>query len=349
MPSFRSVLRVFSAAAFIQAAAASTFESLVQTPRGWTFVRKADSDESVKLRVSLKQQNVDSLYQKVMEVSTPDHAEYGKHYEGHELRSLLAPTQETSDTAIAWLQDNNITAVKDDSDYVLFSTSVELANKLLDAEFAWYTNENKQEVLRTLHYSVPSSVASHINFIQPTTRFGNLTPLGSTAEKIDTGAAFDGHTKWWGSPISTPVNITCNLTITPECLLDIYNVHYKGDPKNGNTVGFASFLEEYARYSDFQKFETTYLPYAVGTNVSTLLKLHLISHLQENSLQPSNSTGVLTTSRQPKIRVKPTSTLNIFLVLDSQPPLLNSVLEDVDYSSQMETPQPQPTTPTSLT
>lgn len=268
MPSFTSALRVLSLAAFVSTTVASSvFESVHQVPRGWTFVRNAYADESVKLRVSLKQQNVDDLYQKVMEVSTPDHSSYGKHYEGHELRSLLKPSEETSNVAISWLQDSNITAITDDGDYVLFSSSVETANKLLNTKFAWYTNAENQKVIRSLSYSVPGNVASHINFVQPTTRFGSLSALGSTVEKIDTGAPFDGSVSFTGAAVQAP-NITCNLTITPECLLDLYNVHYKGDAKNGNTVGFGSFLEEYARYSDYELFEQKYLPYAVGENVS---------------------------------------------------------------------------------
>lgn len=90
---------------------------------------------------------------------------------------------------------------------------------------------------------------------------------------MDTGAKSDGTVKFWGS--SPTVNVTCNLTITPECILDLYNVHYKGDPKNGNTVGFASFLEEYARYSDLVKFEQVYAPYTIGQNVGCLFPVLL--------------------------------------------------------------------------
>lgn len=138
---------------------------------------------------------------------------------------------------------------------------------MLDTEFSWYRSTENQEILRTTHYSVPESVKEHINFVQPTTRFGSLKPLSSTAQIIDVDAKADSTPKWWGG--SAPqVNITCNLTITPECLLDLYNVHYKGDATNGNTVGYASFLEEYARYSDLAKFEQVYAPYAAGENVS---------------------------------------------------------------------------------
>ena len=142
------------------------------------------------------------------------------------------------------------------------------ANKLLDTEFAWYHNtEENHSVLRTLVYSVPEEVRKYINFIQPTTRFGSVKPLSSTAQIIDTGVKSNGISQWWGES-SPKVNISCNLTITPECILDLYNVHYKGEAKNGNTVGYASFLEEYARYADLAQFEKVYAPYAIGENVS---------------------------------------------------------------------------------
>ncbi|KAF4627946.1 hypothetical protein G7Y89_g10209 [Cudoniella acicularis] len=271
LPTFIQLLSLTALVRFV--AASAVFESLHSIPRGWKFVRTAKGSEIIKLRLSLKQQNVDSLYEKLMEVSTPDHAQYGMHYEGHELRSLLKPTDETSNLAISWLQDNNITSIHDDSDYILFKTNVETANKLLDTVFGWYVNgESDKEVLRTLSYSVPDEIREHINFIQPTIRFGSLKPLSSTAQVIDEGTKSDGHLKWWGGSAPT-VNITCNLTITPECLLDLYNAHYKADPNSGNSIGYASFLEEYARYSDLATFEKVYAPYAVGENF-TVVQFH---------------------------------------------------------------------------
>jgi tripeptidyl-peptidase-1 len=270
MFSLHAALPVLSFFAVLGTVTASdVFEALHEPPRGWTFARAAEGEESIRLRLSLKQQNVDAFYENLMEVSTPDHPRYGQHYEHHELRSLLKPTAETSNVAISWLQDNNITKIEDDSDYILFHTNVATANRLLDTEFGWYHNSaENHEVLRTLEYSVPEAIQEHINFVQPTTRFGTLKPLSSTAEVFDEGFKSQGVSKWFGS--SPTVNITCNLTITPECIFDLYNVHYKGDAKNGNTVGYASFLEEYARYNDLAQFEKVYAPYAVGENVRSL-------------------------------------------------------------------------------
>jgi tripeptidyl-peptidase I len=103
MFSLRAVVQTLSFSAFLESAVASNvFESLYETPRGWTFARNAKGDESIKLRLSLKQQNVDAFYDKLMEVSTPDHPRYGMHYEHHEIRTLLKPSDETSNIAISW-------------------------------------------------------------------------------------------------------------------------------------------------------------------------------------------------------------------------------------------------------
>ncbi|KAE9377811.1 putative Tripeptidyl-peptidase sed2 [Stipitochalara longipes BDJ] len=248
----------------ITAAVSNVFESIKQLPRGWSFIRKANGTEPIKLRISLKQQNVDHFYEKLLEVSTPDHPNYGMHYEGHELRSLLQPREESSRAAINWLSENNITTVKDEGDYLLFSTDVFTANRILRTEFGYYqARQTKQQVLRARSYSVPDEVREHINFVQPITRFGGLKPLSSMARILDEGVKSDGVSKWWG-PRYPQVNVTCNTTITPECLLNLYNVHYDADPDNGNTVGYASFLEEYARFDDLNTFEKVYAPYAVN-------------------------------------------------------------------------------------
>lgn len=248
--------------------ATEPFESLNTLPRGWTQVRAAEGSESINLRLSLKQQNLATFYDKLLEVSTPDHPQYGKHYSGHELRSLLQPTDEASDTAISWLNNNDITAVNHEGEYILFSTTVAKANVLLGTTFNWYSNSastSPKPILRTLSYNIPAEVSPHINFVQPTTRFSTLQTRSAGSNIKYVGEM--SPAKW----AATQVNASCATMVTPTCLLDLYNVHYKADPKNGNTVGYASFLEQQARYADMVQFEQALAPYAVGQNVSSLL------------------------------------------------------------------------------
>jgi len=102
MFSLKTALEVFSFSALLQVAASSdVFESLYKAPRSWTFACAAEGDKAVKFHLSLKQQNLDSFYDKLMDVSAPDHAQYGMHFEKHELRDMLKPTDESSNAAIS--------------------------------------------------------------------------------------------------------------------------------------------------------------------------------------------------------------------------------------------------------
>lgn len=269
---------ILTSAIFAASGSASdgVFESLHQVPRGWEWARSALPDEPIKLRLSLKQQNLDVFYENLMQVSTPDHPQYGKHYEGHELRSLLKPSDEATSTAVGWLHENNVTSIRNDGDYLLLRTTVATANKLLDTQFAWYRNDAGENLLRTTEYSVPQAVAAHINFVQPTTRFGSMQPLGSHLNIMNSGDVATGESKWVSAApalkenVALAVNSSCNRTITPQCLYQIYNINIKGSPEGNNQIGYASFVGQSARQTDNSLFAQTYAPFAAGRNFSVV-------------------------------------------------------------------------------
>ncbi|KAI1188319.1 tripeptidyl-peptidase [Nemania serpens] len=255
-------------ALFATAATARLMDSLPSVPQGWSQIRQATGNEPITLRLALPQQHVDALEQAVLEMSTPGHANYGKHLSRLELRSYTAPTHEAVSSVVSWLTSSNIKPIVD-NDWITFSTTVETANDLLNTTFAWYQYEKGgSPKLRTLDYSVPDELADNIDLIQPTTRFGQLGarkstifdmqilgPVGEEAKVAATGAAA----------------ADCNVNqITPACIKSLYKISYK-PATSGNLVAFASYLEEYARYSDLASFESKFLPSAAGQNFSVQL------------------------------------------------------------------------------
>jgi tripeptidyl-peptidase-1 len=191
--------------------------------------------------------------------------------EGHEVTALLKPAQAATDAVLSWLQEHNVTSIEDDSDWINFDTTVATANKLLETEFAWYRSDYKgKERLRTLEYSVPDLVARHINLVQPTTRFGSMEPLRAQEIESQPMAAVNTKTQLFRAAKAGAIDPVCNTTITPQCLLKLYNVHYGADPKSNNKVAFGSFLEEYARYADLEEFEENIAPYALGQNYTVV-------------------------------------------------------------------------------
>ena len=145
---------------------------------------------------------------------------------------------------------------------------------MLGTTFNWFKNEAKGEAhLRTTEYSVPSSIAEHINFVSPTLKFPGLTALRSNIKEIGSDNAVATFMEWVASlddPLSSlttvPSDVVCSQSITPQCILGLYNVHY-GAKKN-TKLAYGSFLNEFARYKDLASFESTIAPYASGANFS---------------------------------------------------------------------------------
>ncbi|KAI1306585.1 peptidase S8/S53 domain-containing protein [Xylaria venustula] len=275
------MLRLATAALFATAASARLMDSLPSIPKGWTQLRPAALDEPITLRVALPQQHAAALEQAVLEMSTPGHPNYGKHMSRLELRSYTAPTDAAVSTVLGWLGDSNIKTLVN-NDWITFSTTVEKANELLNTTFAWYQNEKGGSAkLRTLDYSVPDEIAENINLIQPTTRFGQLVPQRSTI--FDVHYVDEEEFKVANVESTGDVAADCNTSqITPACLKSLYNIGYKASATD-NLVAFASYLEEYARYSDLSLFESKWLPSAVGQNFSVQLVNNGLNDQNSNS------------------------------------------------------------------
>jgi tripeptidyl-peptidase-1 len=179
---------------------------------------------------------------------------------------MLQPSAESAESIRQWLESAGISDIEQDADWMTFYTNVETANELLAANFQFYVSSVKHvERLRTLEYSVPDALMSHINMIQPTTRFGQIRAQRTTlrSESREKDEAFVAN-----AMSATP---DCNSVITPKCLKDVYSIgDYKADPKSGSKAGFASYLEQYASYSDLALFEKNIATEAKGQNFSVV-------------------------------------------------------------------------------
>lgn len=206
------------------------------------------SDERMQFQVALREQNIASFQQLVLDLSTPGHATYGKHLEGHEVYDILKPAQHGVDTVRRWLESNNITNIRHNGHFITFQTDVETASNMLETRFNWYRNDVEgDEKLRALRYSLPEDISEHVDFLHPTIKFPSTKPLhsmvnyakrASTISKIEPLSVTD----------ITNVDVTastssCDLGITPTCLLELYNIYYTADANNGNKAAFASFLK----------------------------------------------------------------------------------------------------------
>ncbi|KAI1822009.1 subtilisin-like protein [Xylaria intraflava] len=239
---------------------AKPFEHLFSVPEGWKLQGPAEDSQAIKLQIALQQGDLEGFEQAVLDMSTPTHPNYGQHFQDHdEMKRMLLPSQESLSSVYAWLWNAGVEDVKEDADWLTFKTTVGVANKMLDTQFAWFVSEEAKprKILRTLEYSIPEEVAQHVNLVQPTTRFATIRANHATGGRI-------AEIQVAGS------DADCDAMITPACLKQIYKIDYETDAKSGSKVGFASYLEEYARYSDLAAFQKQFLPETVGQNFSVI-------------------------------------------------------------------------------
>ncbi|KAF3401971.1 Tripeptidyl-peptidase sed2 [Penicillium rolfsii] len=251
-------------------AGAEVFDKLAAVPQGWHYSRTPRGDQPIKLQVALTQGDAAGFEQAVLDMSTPNHPNYGQHFRTHdEMKRMLQPDASSVDAVTEWLKEAGITDIQQDADWMTFQTTVEKANDLLEANFQYYVNRYKQvERLRTLEYSIPHSLIPHVNLVTPTTRFGQLHPNRITLH--GKAKAADENFRKAVQSASTD----CNSAITPQCLKDLYKIgDYQASDSNGNKVAFASYLEQYARYSDLALFEQNIATYAQGQNF-TVIEYH---------------------------------------------------------------------------
>jgi tripeptidyl-peptidase-1 len=263
----RSVLVILACFLHLQIVYAS-FEQLSRVPRGWKEDFLPEPTNVVELRIALKQQNVEIFEQAIMDVSTPHHPKYGMHLTRDQVRDMLRPTDQSSREVIIWLTAAGVANqdINNDGDWIAFRTNISTAEKLLDTQFNWYSNQDGQRKLRTLQYSVPDNVANHINFVQPTTRFGHARNPNSSAAKLKRSRSAKISAQ---RPHRAGFNATfCNTTITPQCLQELYKIYYTPIPNNGNKLGVAGFLYEVPSPSNLDMFNSLFAPFSNSSSYS---------------------------------------------------------------------------------
>ncbi|KAF2125791.1 tripeptidyl-peptidase-like protein [Dothidotthia symphoricarpi CBS 119687] len=237
-------------------------ENLRRVPEGWSEVGAPAQDRKLHFRIAVRSPDQDLFERTLLEISTPSHPRYGQHLKRNELKDLIKPRAESTDAVLGWLAQSGIDArdIENDGEWINFHAPVERAESMMGTTFKTYQSEVRPGLkrIRSLSYAVPMEIRDHIEMIQPTTRFGQIK------------AAYSQVLSHEAVPFSiSAVNATCNSTITPTCLAELYNfADYKVSPKGKVTLGVNGFLEEYARFADFAQFAKLYAPQAVNSTFS---------------------------------------------------------------------------------
>lgn len=135
-----------------------------------------------------------------------------------------------------WLAEHGIRDVRLEStvhDYITFIVPVYAANDLFDTEFhSFIHSPSGKRAIRTLQYSIPKYLRSHISIVHPATSFDLATPLGITVSYSNPGS---------------PINASCANTITPQCLQDLYDIPTTPATQPSNRIAVPGLIEYWAQ------------------------------------------------------------------------------------------------------
>ena len=185
---------------------------------------------------------------------------YGQHLSKEEADAFLAPHADSSAAVEDWLNfhgiDSSSAQRTDAGDWITLRVSVEQAERMLGTKYNVYQHgPSGEQVVRTLSYSLPKDLHSHVDVVAPTTYFGTVRSMKKTSFlQPDRKPISDEEAAALLRPGSdAAVPSSCASTITPTCLRDLYNTStYVPAATNVNKLGVAGYLQEFANTADLQ-------------------------------------------------------------------------------------------------
>lgn len=178
-----------------------------------------------------------------------------------EVEAFTAPHTNSVEAVEAWLDFHGIDTSSLErtpaGEWITLRVSVAQAERMLGAKYNVYHHTKSGEtVVRTLSYSLPKELHSHVDVIAPTTYFGTLRSMKATSFlQPDVKPITEDELKEAAlTPLSNAaVPSSCARTITPACLRALYNTaSYTPTETATNKLGVAGYLGEFANTADLQ-------------------------------------------------------------------------------------------------
>jgi len=256
----------------------TTKHAWVEAPAKWTHISSAPDSHTLRMRIGLKQTQMDEVIRHLYEVSDPAHPRYGNHLSKEQVEELVRPAPESVEMVEAWLAAHGLDIHSPEcamerspaGDWINLNVPVRVAETMLDTEYGVYqhTADPGARVVRALSYSLPRSLHDHVDVITPTTMFGTMRAMKSTAfvQPKNTSPVPAGEdTGSVTGPSGFAVPTSCNNAITPSCLMQLYGtVGYKPVSTAKNSIGIAGYLGEFANVADLKTFTRRFRTDAVN-------------------------------------------------------------------------------------
>jgi tripeptidyl-peptidase I len=149
-------------------------ENVDTVPVGFTLQEPVASQTMLDLRIALRQNDIAGLEKVFLDISNPDSAQYGRHLSQQQVDSYVEPSAETASKVNSWLSSYDLTAtnVTRSGDWIQVSVPAGKANNMLHANFTLFNHTGSgKQTIRTLAYSIPAELQSHIDLVHPTVKY----------------------------------------------------------------------------------------------------------------------------------------------------------------------------------
>ncbi|KAL3959176.1 hypothetical protein ACCO45_007338 [Purpureocillium lilacinum] len=209
-----------------------TKQALRKAPGGWVLKGSAPADLQMNMHISLKEQNMDKLQQRLLQISDPGHADYGKHMSKSDIEALTAPSKANIGVVKEWLKAHGVQAGEVSSGSIAITVTTTQAEELLGAKYGVYYHAQKGVyTVRTTKYSLPKDVHDAVAMVHPTTMFSDMNMS-------------DGRVKATEISHASGAADAAAIDYTPQ--------------DNKTTIGITGYLHEVAGKADLQSFLQQY-------------------------------------------------------------------------------------------
>lgn len=191
-------------------------------------VARANGGMVLPVRIGMTQTNLDKGHDILMDISRHDSPNYSDHLSQEAIHDLFAPSQETVDALLDWLQTEGIDKKRisqsTNKQWLQFDAPVAELEKLVNAEYHIYEHQSGKMHVGCEEYSVPAHLVDHIDYVTPgVSRLGIKAP--SLKRSVGGSKTTHGRPPVVGTPYpipeaaNTPGDLSlCDSVITPPCI-----------------------------------------------------------------------------------------------------------------------------------
>ncbi|WPH04960.1 Aorsin [Acrodontium crateriforme] len=228
--------------------------------------RRVESEAIIPIRIALKQSNLETGHDMLMDVSSPQSPNYGKHMTAEQVHAHFAPADETVALVKEWLLSSGLNHGDilhyENKGWLAIDVPARHAEKLFSTEYYEHDGPDAKTRVGCDEYYLPARLAEHIDFIKPGVKLS--APLKKRV--IERGEDGSKHRPHWPGPPGWPYHYQhhdphgyppgagslppslqhCDVNMTITCIKALYNIP---DATKSQSVNVMGLYESYDAFS----------------------------------------------------------------------------------------------------